>query len=195
MSAIAESANLGFESDPLFGVFYVDTIDVLVFLGEEMRVSCEVGIVRASLDLLPTVILSLVKVGNGGSGGKKSRDSETKGTAMDLNMSIKSISASICQLGDDWEFKNIDTNLLFSLSDISGSSGAFHKLQIGVCEVKRGSTECLASKATRRTQTMRNPHHEIPIFSSKPLRLLSRWFYPRRLLACLPSLISSTWLA
>ncbi|QNP98859.1 YALIA101S05e08614g1_1 [Yarrowia lipolytica] len=141
MSAIAESANLGFESDPLFGVFYVDTIDVLVFLGEEMRVSCEVGIVRASLDLLPTVILSLVKVGNGGSGGKKSRDSETKeGTAMDLNMSIKSISASICQLGDDWEFKNIDTNLLFSLSDISGSSGAFHKLQIGVCEVKRGST-------------------------------------------------------
>lgn len=146
MSAIAESTSLGFVADPLCGVFYVDTIDVLVFLGEEMRVSCEVGTVRVSLDLFPAVVLSLVKVGSGGSGGSGGRrsrdtaDSSKPSTPVDLSLSVKSITASTSQLNDDWEFSDIDKNLLFSVSDISASSGAFHKLQIGVCEVKRGST-------------------------------------------------------
>lgn len=143
MSAIAESANLGFVADPLCGVFYVDNIDVLVFLGEEMRVSCEVGTVRVSLDLFPAVVLSLVKVGSGGSGGRKTRDttdSSKSGTPVDLSLSVKSITASTSQLNDDWEFCDFDKSLLFAVSDISASSGAFQKLQIGVCEIKRGST-------------------------------------------------------
>ncbi|KAG5366762.1 Autophagy-related protein 2 [Yarrowia sp. B02] len=137
MSAIAESANLGFVADPLVGVFYVDTVDVLVFLGEEMRVSCEVGTVRVSLDLFPAVVLSLVKVG---SGGKKPRDESQEGAKIDLSLGVKSISASISKLDDNWEFKNEAENLVFSVSDITASSGAFHKLQVGVCEIKRGST-------------------------------------------------------
>lgn len=133
MSAIAESGSLGFASDPLVGVFYVDTIDVLVFLGEEMRVSCDMGEVRVSLDLFPKVVLSLVKLG---SGGRKSREGETEGTKVDLNLSVKSVSASVSKLDTEWGFAKEE--LVFSVSGITTSSGEFHKLQIGVCEVTRG---------------------------------------------------------
>ncbi|KAG5371971.1 Autophagy-related protein 2 [Yarrowia sp. C11] len=143
MSAIAESASLGFAPDSLCGVFYIDTIDVLVFLGDQMRVSCEVGVVRVSLDLFPSVVLSLVKVGTGGggSGGRRSVDSspKTESTPLDLNLTVKSVSASVSQLDENWEFSEGE-NLVFSVADITASSGAFHKLQIGVCEVKRGAT-------------------------------------------------------
>lgn len=149
MSAIASSEPGLLAPPAMDGILWVDSISLQLNIlegeeegaGDRLAVACDVGTIRTSLSMFPTVLVSLVKLADTGkpkpSSRPSSEDSNASPNSLSFTLSISTIEACISALDtSSWQFVH-PHNLLLAVKHVTIDLTEVQSLQLATVKLQR----------------------------------------------------------